>query len=185
MQTVKFWAIITVAVTATACGSASGGGSIPSAVDPTKRATFGFDYSCDPSTNHLQGHLEYQDLGAGLRAVVKIDQAVPTSLGCTTLPDGPGVTAACGIVQRGSGGVSPDDIALVATQDGQSTETEDALAIALFSGGSASLCTTGIQDCASQPTLDDFINCLNSFDVGTQYYFNMGALSAGNIVLRE
>jgi hypothetical protein len=63
------------------------------------------------------------------------------------------VTGACGIVQSGSGGVPPNDIALVATGDGQSIEVEDAMAIALFSGGSASICTTGIQSCASQPTL--------------------------------
>jgi hypothetical protein len=152
---------------------------------PHEKATFGFDYSCDPSTNHLQGHFEYQDLGAGLRAGIEIDQAVPTSLGCTTLPDVPGVTAACGIVQSGSGGVSPNDIALVATGDGQSIEVEDAMAIALFSGGSASVCTTGIQSCASQPTVDEFLNCLNAFDLGTPYYINMGTLGAGAIVLKE
>ena len=180
----RLLAVVAVAVMAAACGSASGGGWIPSAVDPTKKATFGFAYTCDASTNHLQGHLEYHDHGVGLRAVVAIDQAVPSSVGCTT-PEA-GVTAACGIVQSGSGGVSPNDVALVATGDAQSTETEteDALAIVLFTGGSASVCTTGIQNCASQPTVDEFLDCLNSFELGEPYYLNTGTLGAGNIVMR-
>lgn len=185
MQTVRFLAIVTVAVMATACGTSSGGGWIPSAADPTKKANFGFEYTCDSSTNRIQGHLVYHDHGTGHKAVVAIDQTVPSALSCTTFL--PGVTSACGVVTNGSGGVSANDVVFVGTADGKPAATTDALAIAIFAGSSTAtnVCTSATQICASQSTINDFLQCLSDNGVGNPYYVNSGSLGGGNITWTE
>lgn len=88
-------------------------------------------------------------------------------------------------MQSGSGGVSPNDVALVATGDAEATDTEaeDALAIALFTGGDPSVCTTGIQNCEYELDLNAFLFCLEDNGLGEPYYVNEGTLGAGNIIL--
>lgn len=185
MQIVKFLAIVTVAVMTTACGTSSGGGWIPSAADPAQKANFGFQYSCDSSTNRIHGHLVYHDHGTGHKAIVSIDQPVPSAVSCTTFLTG--VTSACGVVTNGSGGVSANDVVLVATADGKPAATTDALAIVLFSSNSTStnLCNSAIQTCAAESTLEDFLQCLSNNNVGTPYYVNSGSLGGGNITWTE
>ena len=184
MQVFSVSMIVVVAI-ASGCGTSAGGGWIPSAGDPAKKATFGFNYSCNSSTNRLQGHLTYHDHGTGHKAIAEIDQPVPSLLSCSTFL--PGVTSACGVVRLGSGGVSPNDIMLAFSADGKPAATADALGVALFASGSTSLafCNSGVQTCASAPTLNDFLQCLVDNSVGTPYYQNAGSLGGGNITWTE
>ena len=64
------------------CLTARGGGWITSALDPTAKATFGFNLVCNPKTNTVQGQLEYQDHGG---PGIAIHGFIPTK---TPLPDG-------------------------------------------------------------------------------------------------
>lgn len=185
MQRVGFLAIVVVVTGATACGTAAGGGWIPSAGNPTKKATFGFEYTCDSSTSRLQGHLTYHDHGTGHKVIAEIDQPVPAEFSCNTFVAG--VTSACGVVKNGSGGVSVNDIALVAAADGKPAATTDSLAIVLFTGGTTTLtaCNGAAQGCSTASSPEEFILCLAGSTTGNVYYSNVGDLGGGNITWTE
>lgn len=53
-----------VAFFTSGCETARGGGWIPSILDPTTKATFGFQLVCNSKKNTLSGQLEYQDHGS-------------------------------------------------------------------------------------------------------------------------
>lgn len=181
MKILGLLSIVIAAAAATACGTSAGGGWIPSAGNPAKKATFGFSYSCDPSTNRLQGQFVYHDHGTGHKAIAEIDEPVPPELSCGTFL--PGVTAACAVVRNGSGGVAVNDIMLAFSVDGKPAAQADGIGIALFPGSSTSLnaCNGGAQNCASASSLEEYLQCLGGNDVGTPYYSNSGPLGGGNI----
>jgi len=185
MQKFGFLSIVVVVAAATACGTSAGGGWIPSAGNPAKKATFGFNYSCDPSTNRLQGQFVYHDHGTGHKAIAEIDEPVPPELSCGTFL--PGVTAACAVVRNGSGGVAVNDIMLAFSVDGKPAASADALGVALFPGSATTLtaCNGGAQSCASEPSLEAYLQCLVGNNVGTAYYVNSGPLGGGNITWTE
>ena len=61
--------VVVVVALLTSCTKASGGGWIPSAVDPEEKATFSFNLKCKDTEEgpELSGHLQYKDQAAGVQ----------------------------------------------------------------------------------------------------------------------
>jgi len=91
-----------VAIFTFACETARGGGWIPSILDPTAKATYGFQLVCNAKKNSVQGQLTYHDHGSNAAfpggvdihgEVPKIDlSTVPTTCAQLDIGSPPNIT---------------------------------------------------------------------------------------------